>query len=90
MLMLLALMTSWIPEPVSLTSAKCEEHLLVQWGMFLLALLFQKDSILPKETPDVFLIEALILRLGQAFSQLQLGQVFQRITLLYKCFYSSC
>lgn len=83
-------MTSWIPDPVSMTSAKCKEHLLVQWGMFLLALFFQKDSILSKETPDVCLIEAFILRFGQAFSQLQLGPVFQRITLLYKCFYSSC
>lgn len=83
-------MTSWIPDPVSMTSAKCKEHLLVQWGMFLLALLFQKGSILAKRATDICLIEAFILRLGQAFSQLQLGKVFQRITLLYKCSYSSC
>ena len=82
-------MTSWIPDPVSMTSTKYKEHLLVQWGMFLVALLFQKDSILPKETPDVCLIEAFILQFGQAFLQLQLGQELQRITLLNKCFYSS-
>lgn len=51
---------------------------------------FQKVSILPERTPAVALIEAFILQLGQAFSEMQLEQAFQRPTLLYKCLYSSC